>query len=238
MGLAPRQFASVAAEVAAQAAGLIRPGMRLGLGTGRMASAFIEALRPRIQEGLRVQGLCSSKASELLARDVGIELLSTSDGALDLDVDGADEFDSSINLLKGGGGALLREKVVAEHSRRFWLLADASKQVAQLASLHPLPVEVLPFDWEGTAALCEARFACQAEVRGGAEVPVVTDNGNYLVDLHFPGGLADPGEVALRLSGIAGVLGHGLFLGLATAAIVFDAGGVRVLGNLDSERTP
>jgi len=236
--LAPNQFAFGAAAVAARAASLIQPGMRLGLGTGRMASAFVEALRPRIESGLLVQGLCTSRATEALAREAGIELLATTAGALDLDVDGTDEYDASLNLLKGGGGALLREKVVAERSRRFWVLADASKEVSELGSNHPLPVEVLRYDWEGTAALCEARLACRSELRIREEAPFLTDNGNYLLDLHFPTGLADARAASTRLGEIAGVLGHGLFLGLATGAIVFDAGGVRVLGQLESERTP
>ncbi|HUY55527.1 MAG TPA: ribose 5-phosphate isomerase A [Candidatus Nanopelagicaceae bacterium] len=237
MKLAPEEFASAAAEVAAHAAGLIRPGMRLGLGSGRMASAFIEALRPRIASGLEVKGLCASEASEALARDVGIELLLASGGVLDLDVDGADEFDTQLNLIKGGGGALLREKVVAQSSRRFWVLADSSKEVGQLGSTNTLPVEVLPFDWEGTAARCQAQLSCRSERRRQpTNEPFVTDNGNFLLDLHFETGMADPREAASRLGEIAGVLGHGLFLGLATAAIVFDQGTVRVLGQLDQER--
>lgn len=210
--------------------------MRLGLGSGRMALAFVEALRPRVEAGLAIQGLCTSRATETLARSIGIELLANSAGGLDLDLDGADEFDPQLNLLKGGGGALLREKVVAQASRRFWVLADASKQVSQLAAAHPLPVEVLPFDWQASAALCEDRGSCHAELRGGLERPFITDNGNYLLDLHFPGGLTDPSKTALELSQIAGVLGHGLFLGMATAGLIFDAGQVRVLGDLDRQR--
>lgn len=237
MELAPEEFASAAAAVAALAADLIRPGMRLGLGSGRMASSFIEALRPRIASGLEVKGLCASKATEAIARDVGIELLSASGGILDLDVDGADEFDAELNLIKGGGGALLREKVVAQCSRRFWVLADSSKEVGQLGSTHALPVEVLPYDWEGTAARCQAQLSCRPDRRRQPTgAPFVTDNGNFLLDLDFETGLADPLEVALRLGEIAGVLGHGLFLGLATAALVFDQGTVRVLGQLDRER--
>lgn len=239
MKLAPEEFASAAAAVAIHAAELIRPGMRLGLGSGRMASAFIEALRPRIASGLEVKGLCASKASEAIARNVGIEILSSSGGTLDLDLDGADEFDAQLNLIKGGGGALLREKVVAQCSRRFWVLADSSKEVGQLGSTHALPVEVLPFDWEGTEARCRAQLSCRTERRRQPSGdPFVTDNGNFLLDLHFEEGPPDPHMVALRLGEIAGVLGHGLFLDLATAALVFDQGKVRVLGQLDRERLP
>lgn len=236
MGLGPEEFASAAAEVGAYCAGLVGPGMRFGLGSGRMATGFIEALRPRIDAGLRVRGLCTSEATERLALAAGIEILSSADGPLDVDVDGADEYDLSLNLSKGGGGALLREKVVAQRSRRFWVVADSKKQVTQLATLHPLAAEILPFDWEGTAALCQARLSCRPQLRDGGGQPFLTDNGNYVLDLNFQSGLADPEEVAGRLSGIAGVLGHGLFLGLATAAVIFDGRGVRVLGDLDAER--
>jgi len=210
--------------------------MRLGLGSGRMAVAFVEALQPQIGVGLKVRGLCTSRATETLAKSVGVELLVNSVGGLDLDLDGADEFDSQLNLLKGGGGALLREKVVAQGSRRFWILADSSKQVDRLGSAHPVPVEVLCFDWEASAALCEARLSCRSELRGGREKPLVTDNGNYLLDLHFPGGLTDAPEVARQLGQIAGIVGHGLFLGMATAAIIFDGDEVCILGDLNRER--
>ncbi|MFZ0995418.1 MAG: ribose 5-phosphate isomerase A [Candidatus Dormiibacterota bacterium] len=236
MGLGPQEFASAAAEVGSYCAGLVGPEMRLGLGSGRMATAFIAALRPRIEAGLRVRGICTSKATERMALAAGIEVLSASDGPLDLDVDGADEYDLCLNLSKGGGGALLREKLVAQRSRRFWVVADSTKQVTHLATRHPLAAEILPFDWEGTAALCAERLSCQPRLREVSSKPFVTDNGNYVIDLHFPSGLADPAAVALQLSEIAGVLGHGLFLGLATAAVIFDGRGIQVLGDLSAER--
>lgn len=237
MGLDQPQFEAAASQVAAHAAALIVPGMRLGLGSGRMASAFVEALRPRIQSGLRIQALCSSRATEVQARAAGLEILTSSQLPLDLDVDGADEYDRALNLLKGGGGALLREKVVAGRSRRFWVVADPTKQVGRLGTGRPLPVEVLTFDWEGTAALCQEQLQCRCELRGGKADPVITDNGNYLLDLHFSSGVIELEEVARRLDRIAGVLGHGLFVGMATAALVSDGHGVRVLGSLDAQRT-
>jgi ribose 5-phosphate isomerase A len=236
LGLSPEEFASAAAEVGSYCADLVGPEMRLGLGSGRMATAFIAALRPRIESGLRVRGLCTSSATERLALAAGIEVLSAANGPLDIDIDGADEYDLSLNLTKGGGGALLREKVVAQRSRRFWVVADSTKQVAQLATRHPLAAEVLPFDWEGTATLCQQQLSCQPRLREAGGTPFVTDNGNYVIDLHFPSGLADPAAAAAQLSAIAGVLGHGLFLGLATAAVIFDGRGVQVLGDLSAER--
>jgi ribose 5-phosphate isomerase A len=236
LGLGPEEFASAAAEVGSYCAGLITPEMRLGLGSGRMATAFIASLRPRIEAGLRVRGLCTSAATEGLALAAGIEVLSAADGTLDIDVDGADEYDLALNLTKGGGGALLREKVVAQRSRRFWVVADSTKQVTQLATRHPLAAEILPFDWEGTAALCQQQLSCLPRLREAGGTPFVTDNGNYVIDLHFPSGLSDPEAAAAQLSGIAGVLGHGLFLGLATAAVIFDGQGIQVLGDLSAER--
>ncbi|HEY6537750.1 MAG TPA: ribose-5-phosphate isomerase RpiA [Candidatus Dormibacteraeota bacterium] len=236
MDPAPADFQAAASAVAERAAGLIRPGMRLGLGTGRMASALVMALGPRVKAGLAVQGICTSRATEDLARAAGIELISGSGEGLDLDLDGADEFDSRLNALKGGGGALLREKIIAQRSRRLWLLVDASKEVDLLGSSHPLPVEVLPYDWEATAARCEAGTGAKAALRGELEHPALTDNGNYLLDLTFPDGLIDPEAAGRALDAIAGVLGHGLFLGLATAAILFKRGGVKILGDLDRER--
>ncbi|MGC1405328.1 MAG: ribose 5-phosphate isomerase A [Candidatus Dormiibacterota bacterium] len=235
MGLSPEEFAAAAAEVGAYCAGLVAPGMRLGLGSGRMATAFIAALQPRIEAGLRVQGLCTSEATESVAMAAGVEILASADGLLDVDIDGADEYDLALNLSKGGGGALLREKVVAQRSRRFWVVADSTKQVNQLATRHPLAAEILPFDWEGTAALCQARLSCRPVLREMDGYPFRTDNGNYVIDLHFPSGLADPEAVAGGLEGIAGVLGHGLFLGLATAAVIFDGRTVQVLGDLNAE---
>ncbi len=234
--LSPSQFGRAAEAVAERAAGMVEPGMRLGLGTGRMATALIAALRPRVVSGLRVQALCTSLATERRAREAGIELLGDTRQPLDLDLDGADEFDAQLDLLKGGGGALLREKVVAERCRRFWALVDSTKGVSRLAARHPLAVEVLPFGWQGTSELCQERLGCRAELRGGEERPFVTDNGNYVLDLHFEGGLERPRETSSVLAGIAGVLGHGLFLGLATAALVAEGEEVRVLGDLGARR--
>ncbi|MGH7665923.1 MAG: ribose-5-phosphate isomerase RpiA [Candidatus Dormibacteria bacterium] len=236
MDLSPEEFAAQARAVASRAAALIQPGMRLGLGSGRMATAFVEALRPRVDAGLRVSGLCTSRATEDLAREVGIGLLDSSEGELDLDVDGADEYDESLNLLKGGGGALLREKVVAQRSRRFWVLADASKRVHRLGSSRALPIEVLSYDWSGTAALCESRLGGRAERRPPGAEPFISDNGNFVLDLHLPRGLDEPKSAAGQLAGIAGVLGHGLFLGLATAVMVVEDGEVKVLGDLERHR--
>ncbi|MGH7641254.1 MAG: ribose-5-phosphate isomerase RpiA [Candidatus Dormibacteria bacterium] len=222
----------MAALVGDRAAALITPKMRLGLGSGRMARAFVEALRPRVAEGMPLFGFCTSKDTERLAHEVGIAILRHSGKGLDLDVDGADEFDDALNLLKGGGGALLREKMVAQRSRRFLVLADASKHVERLGARHPLPVEVLRYDWEGTAHRLELRLGGRARLREKAGRPFLTDNGNYVVDLELAQGLDAPETAARELEQMAGVLGHGLFLGLAQAGLVFARGEVQQLGDL------
>ncbi len=217
------------------AAAQILPGMRLGLGSGRMASALVRALGARVREGLQVEALCTSRRTEALAREAGVRVIGASAGQLDLDLDGADQFDRSLNLLKGGGGALLREKVVARASRRFWVLADPGKRVARLARDRALPVEVLPFDWLGTAALCRAELGCQTQLRSAGEQPWITDNGNYILDLEFRDP-PPPSRVAARLEALPGVLGHGLFLALATAALLSDGERLQILGDLEATR--
>ncbi len=206
----------------------VRDGMVLGLGTGSTAAHFIAQLGERVRGGLRVQATATSRASEALAREVGIPLLEPRRGLrFDLTVDGADELDPHLRLTKGGGGALLREKVLATASDYLLVIADSSKAVAQLGRF-PLPLEVVPFalPWvlDAVAAL------------GGAPVPradkqqdgklALSDQGNLLVDCHFEV-LTDPEGLAGQLQQIPGVVEHGLFLGLARAAVV--ARGAQVL---------
>ncbi len=222
------------AQVGTAAAALIEPGLRLGLGSGRTVAAFLRALAPRVAAGLRVRGVCTSVATERLAREIGVEVLEDERGPLDLDVDGADELDRGLRCLKGGGGALLREKVVAANSRRLWILATADKRVERLGTTRALPVEVLPFGWEWTAARLR-RLGLDPTRRGGA-APVRTDNGNLILDCRIAGGVADPDELDRELQGVAGVLGHGLFLHLATAALVTDGVRVETWGDLSAPR--
>ncbi len=222
------------ARVGAVAAGRIPIGARLGIGSGRTVNAFLLALAPRIAAGLAVEAVCASVATERLARSVGVGILAGDAGPLELDIDGADELDDRLRCLKGGGGALLREKVVAANSRRLWILADRAKRVRRLGTRTPLPVEVLPFGWEWTRERLRA-LGLSVERRGG-DVPVRTDNENYLLDCRLAGGLDDPEGLGGRLAAIPGVLEHGLFLGLATAALVAEADQVVVLGDLDASR--
>jgi len=199
--------------------------MLLGIGSGSTARHFIAGLR-----GRDVRCLASSRASADQARALGLEVLEELPAELDLAVDGADEIDPSLNLIKGRGGALFREKLVALAARRFVIVADDSKLVDQLG-VGVLPVEVLPFLWPDTARRLERFGAWQ--LRGGPETPYVTDNGNFILDLSISGGVADPAGLGSALKSVTGVCEHGLFTGLAAAAIVAGPAGVRVLGSLD-----
>ncbi|HUY96879.1 MAG TPA: ribose-5-phosphate isomerase RpiA [Verrucomicrobiae bacterium] len=221
-------------QVGAAAAALIPPGICLGIGSGRTVASFLGALAPRIAAGLGVAGVCASLASEELARQAGVEVIDGVRTPLDLDIDGADEIDSELGCLKGGGGALLREKVIAVNSRRLWILVTSDKRVARLGSARPLPVEVLPFGWEWTAE--RLRDLGLEPARRGGEHPLRTDNGNFVLDCTSVGGLPDPAGLDRSLSGVPGVVGHGLFLKLATAALVADGEQVTRLGDLDARR--
>ena len=207
---------------------LVVPGMVLGIGSGTTARFFIEGLA-----GMRVAAVATSDASADLARAAGVELLEDRAGApLDLAVDGADEIDPALRLVKGAGGALFREKSVALAARRFVVVADDSKLVERLGGTF-VPVEVAPFLWRRTAERLAAAVGAAWTLRGGEPRPYRTDNGNLVIDLMFAGGLAHPERTAGEIKAVTGVLDHGLFLGLATGAIVAGPAGVRVLGSLD-----
>ena len=217
---------------ALKALDLVRDGMRLGLGTGSTAAMFVEALGERVAGGLKVTGVPTSQATRRLAERLGIALADLDETELDLTVDGADEIDPDLNLIKGGGAALAREKIVAASSRRMVVVADASKQVKVLGRF-PLPVEVIPFGWASTArrigeagreAGCDGRMV----LRRNGEEPLVTDNGNWIVDCHF-GAIAAPARLAGALSEVPGVVEHGLFVGLCSAAIIGTARGVETV---------
>lgn len=216
---------------AAAALEAVRPGMRLGLGTGSTAAWFVRLLGERVAAGLDVVGVPTSERTAALAREVGVRLttLDAVDG-LDLTVDGADEFDPQFNLVKGGGGALLREKIVAADSRRMIVITDESKRVASLGAF-PLPIEVIPFGFGATMRAVRAaagRCGLSGEIvqrrkaDGGA---FVTDQGNWIVDAHFRQ-ISDPQALASALGPIPGVVEHGLFIGLASTIIVAGGDGI------------
>jgi ribose 5-phosphate isomerase A len=219
---------------AAQALTFVRPGMRLGLGTGSTAAHFVELLGERVRAGLDVAAVPTSEATRARAERLGIAL-TTLDATPDLDltVDGADEIAPDLTLIKGGGGALLREKVVASASKKMMVIADESKWVSVLGRF-PLPVEIIPFGATVTRRAVETA-AAEAGCPGPAPLrktqdghAFVTDGGHWLIDAQLQR-IADPQVLAARLSAIPGVVEHGLFIGLARAAIIAGPAGVRIV---------
>lgn len=224
MSLSPADRGKRAA--AAAAIELVRDGMRLGLGTGSTAAFFVELLATKLAEtGWRVTCVPTSKATEALAQKFGIPISTLDEtGGLDLAVDGADELDDNLDLIKGGGGALLLEKIVAHASEQFVVIADASKHVATLGAF-PLPVEVVRFGWRTTAR--HIAEVLRANDLGGRDVrrrerggePFVTDEGHYILDQDL-GRIGEPGVLEFDLRQIPGVVETGLFLGMARMAIL------------------
>lgn len=219
-------------QAAARAAvSWVRPGMTLGLGTGTTASYFIRFLGERVcGESLEIEAVASSVASERLAASAGIRVIAPRRGLrLDLTVDGADEIDSSLNLVKGRGGALLREKVLARVSRYFLVIADSSKRVERLG-IRPLPVEVVPFaaPWVADAIeMLGAKTSLMSNPARPSE-PFVTDQGNQILECVFDG-IEYPHDLGGKIEDIPGVVGHGLFVGFAQAAVVASGSDVWVL---------
>jgi ribose 5-phosphate isomerase A len=225
-------------ELKRQAAGraleYVRDGMKLGLGTGSTAKHFVELLGMRVRAGLNVIGVPTSEATRIDAERCGIPLTSLDEiDRLDLTVDGADEIDPALNLIKGGGGALLREKIVAAASDHMIVIADETKWVEVLGRF-PLPVEVIPFGLAATQramakAFAESGVSGQMGIRKGKDGHVfVTDGGHWIVDAHL-GRIPDAPRLAGLLSATPGVVEHGLFIGLATTAMLAGAEGIRVV---------
>jgi ribose 5-phosphate isomerase A len=204
----------------------VEGGMLLGLGTGSTAAYFIDALGERFRGGLQVTAVATSKASAEQAGGFGIPLLENVDRPIDLTVDGADQIDPRLNLVKGLGGALLREKVVAAASNRMMVIATEDKLVPRLDH-GPLSVEVLPLLWERTAATISA-LGLEPSLRPAGQAPFISDNGNLILDCQLNGAL-EPAQLAAALDAIPGVIGHGLFLGIATEAAIAGPDRVRVL---------
>jgi ribose 5-phosphate isomerase A len=216
---------SVARAAAADAAvRLIEPGMTIGLGSGRAVWQVVEGVGRRWPGGPPIRAVVASERTDELARAAGIELVDL-DGELRLDlaIDGTDELDAELRLLKGGGGALLREKIVIAAARRFEVVAEASKRVERLGERFPLPVEVVRFGWRETRRrllelLPDARLR-PAEDGAGPEEPYLTDEGHYLLDCSLPP-KEDLAELDARVKAVPGVVEHGLFLGLASRALL------------------
>ena len=228
---------------AAEALGHVESGMRLGLGTGSTVDHFLELLGERIADGVLtdVVGVPTSVATTDRAHQLGIPLGALHALApLDLAVDGADEVDPGLELIKGLGGALLREKMVAAASRRFVVIADEGKLVARLGEKAPLPVEVASFEWQVHVPFLEELGARPVLRSRDDGTPVPTDNGNYVLDCWWDGGIPSAADVEAALRARPGVLESGLFLGMAAEAVVAGADGVRVLSRAGGagERRP
>lgn len=212
------------------AARLVEEGMVIGLGSGSTAVQLTYALAQRIQEGLRIVGAVpTSKATEQLALQLGIPLTTLDDHpGLDLDIDGADEIDGSLGLIKGGGGALLREKIVASSARRFVVIADITKQVPILGSKTPLPVEIIPFALSPVRTRLEA-LGATVSLRYTGERVFITDNSNYILDCAFPGGISDAPALQATMKQIVGIVETGLFLHMAEQAVIGGPDGVKIV---------
>jgi ribose 5-phosphate isomerase A len=219
---------------AARALDFVRPGMRLGLGTGSTAAHFVDLLAERVRQGLDIVAVPTSEATRERAAAGGIPLTTLDETPqLDLTVDGADEIAPDLTLIKGGGGALLREKIVAAASARMIVIADESKWVSVLGEF-ALPIEISPF---GSAAVCRAIDVVNADAgcpgpaalrKGRDGRPFVTDGGHWLLDAKLRR-IPDPPRLAARLAQIPGVMEHGLFIGLAHTAILAGPGGLRLV---------
>jgi ribose 5-phosphate isomerase A len=211
---------------AKRAAGLVEDGMRVGLGTGSTAAWLVRCLGEMVRdEGLKITAVPTSTRTAELAREVGIHVTSLDEAKwLDLTIDGADEFDKDLNLIKGGGGALLQEKIVATASDQMVVIADAGKEVDALGAF-PLPVEVIPFGWQTSQALIEETLVSMdvlgrsASLRMNGDVAFVTDEGNHILDLHL-NRIGNARQLALVLNQIPGVVENGLFIDICDMVII------------------
>ena len=218
----------------------VQNGMKLGLGTGSTAAWMVRCLAERIrEEGLRVTGVPTSSRTAELARSLGVPITSLDEARwLDLTIDGADEFDPELNLIKGGGAALLQEKIVATASDQMIVIADAAKEVAQLGAF-PLPVEVVRFGWQTSKALIEELLVSmdvlnrECTLRMKDDAPLLTDEGNYIIDLHLSR-IGNPRQLAMVLNQIPGVVENGLFIDICDIVIIGHGDGRVIVRDINS----
>jgi ribose 5-phosphate isomerase A len=212
---------------ARHAAGTIENGMRVGLGTGSTSTLFVRALGERVKAGLEVIGVPTSEGTAELARSLGIKVSTLEEHPkLDVDVDGADEVDAALDLVKGLGGALLREKIVAAASSRFVVIVGDDKLVERLGEAGVVPVEVVTFGWSRTQAALEAlgaRTTRRAD-KSNAAKPFVTDGGNYILDCRFAAPV-NARALAPQIKSVTGVVDHGFFIGMASEVVVGSSNG-------------
>jgi ribose 5-phosphate isomerase A len=222
------EVSSMKERAASYAAGLVEDGMVLGLGSGSTASLVVRALAHRAKDGLRFEGVPTSEATGNLALSLGLKVCTLEERSrLDLAIDGADEVDPALNLIKGLGGALLREKVVAWAAARFVIVVDANKVVNRLGDHTAVPVEVVCFGWTLTQAALRT-LGARPERRMSGDKPFLTDGGNYILDCRFDQG-ADLPSLGPAIKGLTGVVEHGLFLGMTEQVVVGRADTVEVL---------
>ncbi len=209
----------IAKQVAAhKAIEYIKDGMNVGLGTGSTTFWVLQYLAQKIKSGMRITAIATSKETETLASECGIPVTAINAvDHIDIDIDGADEVDTRLNLIKGGGGALLREKIVAFNSNAFIVVADETKMVSTLGKF-PLPVETIPFGWKHTAQHLAALGSVVTLRQKETEI-FITDNGNYILDCHFQL-IPDPALLQAKINAIPGVAESGLFVEMATRIIV------------------
>lgn len=218
---------------AAKALEFVREGMVLGLGSGSTAAEFVKQLAKKVQneELKNIVGIPTSEATGLLAEENGIKLASLNDyEKIDLAIDGADEVDPDLHLIKGLGKALLREKMTEIHADIFIVIVDSSKVVKKLGEKCPLPVEIVPFAYKSTINFLNSLPGCKAELwLEDNDEPTETDNGNYLAKCYFENGIDDPDKIAEVLAGRPGVVEHGLFLNMASKVIVAEDSGIQIM---------
>ncbi len=222
--LSPIDKAKFAA--AKRATDFVEDGMRVGLGTGSTAAWLVKCLGEMVQnDGLRIKGVPTSSRTAQMAREVGIEVISLDEAKwLDLTIDGADEYDGNLNLIKGGGGAHLQEKIVATASDQMVVIADIGKQVETLGAF-PLPVEVIPFGWQTTKTLLEETLIGMdvlgrtTSLRMNGDHPFITDEGNHIIDLHL-NRIGNARQLSLVLNQIPGVVENGLFIDICDAVVI------------------
>lgn len=218
----------------------VENGMRVGLGTGSTAAWMVRCLGERVRdEGLDIVGVPTSSRTAELARQVGIPVASLDEVKwLDVTIDGADEFDENLNLVKGGGGAALQEKIVATASDRMVVIADVAKEVRTLGAF-PLPLETVPFGWQTTKALVEETLVNMdvlgrdTSLRMNDDVPFITDEGNYIIDLHL-NRIGNPRQLSLVLNQIPGVVENGLFIDVCDAVVIGHGDGSVEVRDLNS----
>lgn len=219
------QLKKIAAEKATEE---VRDGMVVGLGTGSTVYYALLKLGAMVREGLNIVGIPTSDGTEKIAEEQNIPLSTLSvHPTIELTIDGADEVDAHLNLIKGGGAALVREKIIANASKRILIVVDESKVSRVIGTSFALPVEIVRFGWEATQREVD-KICGKSDIRGGIEDPLITDNGNYILDCHFDG-IPEPKTVELQLNNIPGVVENGIFVDRADKVIIGTASGIKYM---------